>query len=81
MEQSVLLITVTLFVYVLRIPVWVNIGDSLIAFFFSPGAKFSLIDEDSSNDIPSNFNEHYFNEEDRMAHTWPERILRSKSSE
>ena len=47
--------------------------------FFSSGTKFSLIDEDSSNDIPSivvtfpdghadrlMLRKHYFNEEDRM---------------
>ena len=57
----------------------IKLGDSLIKLSFSPGTKFSLIDEDSSNDIPSivvNFSDghadrlmlqkHYFNEEDRM---------------
>ena len=52
----------------------------LALFFFSPGTKFLLIDEDSSNDIPSivvtfpdghadrlMLRKHYFNEEDRMA--------------
>ena len=58
----------------------IKLGDSLITLSFSPGTKFSLIDEDSSNDIPSivvtfpdghadrlMLRKHYFNEEDRMA--------------